>query len=122
MGYWYPNQIINGYNKAKQGIYENKKTSFFFSETIMPGSRHSFFPQLEKIYYNLASQAVVENIPIISLLFSIVKFVDLNSKIFLASTPDIFLFPTFNVLILELSVYSKIEIAFSSDQFIWKSL
>ncbi len=71
VGYWYPNQIINGYNKAKQGIYENKKTSFFFSETIMPGSRHSFFPQLEKIYYNLASQAVVENIPIISLLFSI---------------------------------------------------
>ena len=37
-----------------------------------------------------------------------IKFDDFNSKIFRASTPDIFLLPILIVFILELSVYSNI--------------
>jgi hypothetical protein len=71
IGYWYPNQLVDGYIKANIEGFEERKTCYFAAITDNPGTRKSLFPKLEKIYFEISSEGTVENIPIISLLFSI---------------------------------------------------
>lgn len=71
VGYWFPNQIIDGYIKGNIGGFEGRKTCYFAASTENPGTRKSFIPKLEKLYFEISSEGIIENIPIISLLFSI---------------------------------------------------
>lgn len=71
IGYWYPNQIIDGYIKGNIECFKERKTCYFAASIEAPGIRRSFIPKLEKLYFEISSEGIIENIPIISLLFSI---------------------------------------------------
>lgn len=71
VGYWYPNQVLDGYNMTYTQFYNGSKTCYFMAYTEEPGERTSYFPWLENIYYQISRQGIVENIPIINCFFSI---------------------------------------------------
>lgn len=65
-GFWYPFTVIDVYNGSRYYT----ESSYFSCETEAPGWRHSFFPQLEKVYQEISWGAGIHRIPVLSWLFS----------------------------------------------------
>lgn len=67
IGYWHPNQIIDGYIKANINEFEDRKSCYFMAGIEKPGIRRSFFPQLEALYLKISSQGIEEKIFLFSI-------------------------------------------------------
>lgn len=65
-GFWYPDASIDVYN----GWRSYEKSSYFSFETEEPGVRNSHFPWLEEQYRKLSLENIVQQMPVISWLFS----------------------------------------------------
>lgn len=65
-GFWYPDASIDVYNGWRSYV----KSSWFSFETEEPGVRDSHFPWLEEQYRKLSLENIVQQIPVISWLFS----------------------------------------------------
>lgn len=65
-GFWYPDASIDVYNGWRSYV----KSSYFSFETEEPGVRESHFPWLEEQYRKLSLENIVQQIPVISWLFS----------------------------------------------------
>lgn len=65
-GFWYPDASIDVYN----GWRSYEKSSYFSFETEEPGVRESHFPWLEEVYRKISLENIVQQIPVISWLFS----------------------------------------------------
>lgn len=65
-GFWYPDASIDVYNGWRNYV----KSSWFSFETEEPGVRQSRFPWLEEQYRRLSLENIVQELPVISWLFS----------------------------------------------------
>lgn len=70
LGYWYPDTIVDGYNKRDPMLY-SEETSYCEASCKVIGKTDSKIPWLNNIYYNLARYETMQKIPVISMLFSI---------------------------------------------------
>ena len=70
LGFWYPDTIIDGYNKKTPKLY-GEETSYFAAMCEPPGEEDSKIPWLRDIYYNISRYTDINKIPVISMLFSL---------------------------------------------------
>ena len=70
LGFWYPDTIINGYNRKVPEIY-NEETSYFAAMCEKPGEADSKIPLLRDIYYIISRYTIMQEIPVVSMLFSV---------------------------------------------------
>ncbi len=70
LGFWYPDTIIDGYNKKAPKLY-GEETSYFAAMCEPPGEEDSKIPWLRDIYYNISRYTDINKIPVISMLFSL---------------------------------------------------
>lgn len=70
MDFWYPDTIIDGYNR-KVPDYYSEETSYFAAVCEPPGEQDSKIPWLRDIYYSISRTTVIQKIPVISMMFSI---------------------------------------------------
>lgn len=70
LGFWYPDTIIDGYNRKAALIY-GEETSYFAAMCEKPGIAESKIPVLRDIYYIISRYAIFQKIPVISMLFSV---------------------------------------------------
>lgn len=70
LGFWYPDTIIDGYNKKTPKLY-GEETSYFAAMCEQPGEEDSKIPWLRDIYYNISRHTDINKIPVISMLFSL---------------------------------------------------
>lgn len=69
LGFWYPNTIIDGYNRKMPELY-SEETSYFAAMCEQPGEMDSKIPWLKDVYYNISRYTDINKIPVISMLFS----------------------------------------------------
>jgi hypothetical protein len=70
-GYWYPDTVVDVYEGNQVYTFTYDESSYFGYETEEPGVRQSFIPAIDKFYKNLSLSIFKENMPIISMFFSI---------------------------------------------------
>ena len=70
LGFWYPDAIINGYNRKVPEIY-SEETSYFAATCENPGAEDSKIPWLKNIYYTISRYTIIQKVPVISMLFSV---------------------------------------------------
>lgn len=70
LGFWYPDTIINGYNRKAAVLY-GEETSYFAAMCENPGVADSKIPVLRYIYYVISRYAIFQRIPVVSMLFSV---------------------------------------------------
>ncbi len=70
LGFWYPDTIINGYNRKVPEIY-SEETSYFAVTCESPGTEDSKIPWLKNIYYKISRYTIMQKIPVVSMLFSV---------------------------------------------------
>lgn len=70
LGFWYPDTIIDGYNRKSPDIYF-EETSYFAGVCEEPGKEDSKIPGLKDIYYKISRYSTMQKIPVVSMLFSI---------------------------------------------------
>lgn len=69
-GFWYPNTVIDVYRGNSVFTFTYEDSSYFGYEVEQPGERHSFLPFLDRFYRWLSLEPDVQQIPVISWLFS----------------------------------------------------
>lgn len=69
LGFWYPNTIIDGYNRKVEKIY-NTETSYFAAMCEPPGEMDSKIPWLKDMYFIISRYTIINKIPVVSMLFS----------------------------------------------------
>lgn len=70
LGYWYPDTILTGYNRKAAVLYR-EETSYFAAMCEPPGKMDSKIPLLENIYYTISRYTIMQDIPVVSMMFSI---------------------------------------------------
>lgn len=70
-GYWYPDTVLDGYTGKWIVDREYGDSSYFAFTTEMPGVRNSLLPWLEKFYEKISLEIYQQNVPVLSMLFSI---------------------------------------------------
>lgn len=70
LGFWYPDTIIDGYNKKVPELYP-KETSYFAAMCEPPGKMDSKIPWLRDIYFSISQETTMQKIPVISMSFSV---------------------------------------------------
>ena len=68
-GFFYPT-VINVYRGCEMYTFTYSESSYFAYEVEYPGERHSFIPVIDKIYRWLSLDDDVQQIPVLSWLFS----------------------------------------------------
>lgn len=68
LAFWYPNTIIDGY--TKDNIIYTTETSYFSAMCEPPGTMESKNQLLNWVYYIISRETVIQQIPVISMLFS----------------------------------------------------
>jgi hypothetical protein len=68
---WYPDSIIDGYNRPGSELYPAGQTSYFEYAVEPPGTLRSGLPFLYDLYRNIAKETDVFKIPAVSMLFSV---------------------------------------------------
>lgn len=69
LAFWYPDTIIDGYNKKVPEIY-SEETSYFANDCEKPGEADSKIPWLKEVYNQISRYTTVQKIPVISMIFS----------------------------------------------------
>lgn len=70
LGFWYPDTIIDGYNKKVPDLY-TKDTSYFAAMCEPPGKMDSKIPLIRDAYFSISQETVMQKIPVVSMSFSI---------------------------------------------------
>ncbi|MGN0377042.1 MAG: DUF6020 family protein [Suilimivivens sp.] len=69
-GFWYPDTVIDVYRGNTVFTFTYEDSSYFGYEVEQPGERHSFLPLLDDFYRWLSLDPKIQQIPVISWLFS----------------------------------------------------
>lgn len=69
IAYWYPNTIVDGY--TKDNILYTTETAYFSAMCEPPGTMESKNLFLNWIYYLISRETVIQQIPVLSMLFSL---------------------------------------------------
>lgn len=69
-GYWYPDAEVDVYEGHVVFTHSYENSSYFGFETELPGERNSKFPLLEKLFEEISLEDIVQEIPVISWMFS----------------------------------------------------
>jgi hypothetical protein len=69
-GFWYPDTVIDVYRGNTVFTFTYGDSSYFGYEVEEPGERHSYLPILDSFYRWLSLEPDIQQIPVVSLLFS----------------------------------------------------
>lgn len=69
-GFWYPDTVIDVYRGNTVFTFTYQDSSYFGYEVEEPGERHSLIPFLDECYRRMSLEPEIQQIPVISWLFS----------------------------------------------------